>query len=152
MQVFLHFPCRFLTNTYLREEAPNSHVVEQRVEWQVLILLYVSWYIFFCSALIYQKSDTDWVFVVKAVCIWCALQFFLSDVCYSLRYVHCSVEYMKLNFFTGMILTLTCCGSDTLFSITSLGGSWFHSNSAVKLAFDGGSFLLSLPQLSRLWW
>ncbi|KAE9447138.1 hypothetical protein C3L33_20949, partial [Rhododendron williamsianum] len=27
--------CRFLTNNYLREEAPNSHVVEQRVEWQV---------------------------------------------------------------------------------------------------------------------
>lgn len=26
---------RFLTNSYLREEAPNSHVVEQRVEWQV---------------------------------------------------------------------------------------------------------------------
>ncbi|KAK9020514.1 hypothetical protein V6N11_010536 [Hibiscus sabdariffa] len=24
---------RFLTNAYLREEAPNSHVVEQRVEW-----------------------------------------------------------------------------------------------------------------------
>lgn len=28
-----HCPCRFLTNAYLREEAPNSHVVEQRVEW-----------------------------------------------------------------------------------------------------------------------
>lgn len=26
---------RFFTNNYLREEAPNSHVVEQRVEWQV---------------------------------------------------------------------------------------------------------------------
>ncbi|XP_022763447.1 protein unc-50 homolog isoform X2 [Durio zibethinus] len=26
-------PCRFSTNAYLREEAPNSHVVEQRVEW-----------------------------------------------------------------------------------------------------------------------
>jgi hypothetical protein len=26
------FQCRFLTNSYLREE-PNSHVVEQRVEW-----------------------------------------------------------------------------------------------------------------------
>ncbi|KAI9181090.1 hypothetical protein LWI29_011697 [Acer saccharum] len=25
--------CWFLTNTYLREESPNSHVVEQRVEW-----------------------------------------------------------------------------------------------------------------------
>ncbi|KAF5937103.1 hypothetical protein HYC85_024609 [Camellia sinensis] len=25
--------CWFLTNNYLREEAPNSHVVEQRVEW-----------------------------------------------------------------------------------------------------------------------
>ncbi|KAJ0989818.1 hypothetical protein J5N97_008174 [Dioscorea zingiberensis] len=25
--------CWFLTNTYLREEAPNSHVVEQHVEW-----------------------------------------------------------------------------------------------------------------------
>ncbi|KAK9165834.1 hypothetical protein Scep_001025 [Stephania cephalantha] len=25
--------CWFLTNTYLREEAPNSHAVEQRVEW-----------------------------------------------------------------------------------------------------------------------
>ncbi|KAJ6965108.1 protein unc-50 [Populus alba x Populus x berolinensis] len=25
--------CWFLTNAYLREEAPNSHVVEQRVEW-----------------------------------------------------------------------------------------------------------------------
>lgn len=32
-------PCRFLTNAYLREEAPNSHVVEQRVEWQVQRLL-----------------------------------------------------------------------------------------------------------------
>ncbi|CDO97222.1 unnamed protein product [Coffea canephora] len=28
--------CWFLTNNYLREEVPNSHVVEQRVEWQVL--------------------------------------------------------------------------------------------------------------------
>nr|GMD02672.1 protein unc-50 homolog [Ipomoea batatas] len=27
--------CWFLTNNYLREETPNSHVVEQRVEWQV---------------------------------------------------------------------------------------------------------------------
>ncbi|KAG6761364.1 hypothetical protein POTOM_034579 [Populus tomentosa] len=27
--------CWFLTNAYLREEAPNSHVVEQRVEWQI---------------------------------------------------------------------------------------------------------------------
>lgn len=37
-----HCPFRFLTNSYLREEAPfNSHVVEQRVEWQVWkILLY----------------------------------------------------------------------------------------------------------------
>ncbi|XP_020702171.1 protein unc-50 homolog [Dendrobium catenatum] len=26
-------PVRFLTNAYLREESPNSHVVEQRVEW-----------------------------------------------------------------------------------------------------------------------
>ncbi|RZC45143.1 hypothetical protein C5167_038088 [Papaver somniferum] len=25
--------CWFLTNSYLREESPNSHVVEQRVEW-----------------------------------------------------------------------------------------------------------------------
>ncbi|KAJ6804080.1 protein unc-50-like protein [Iris pallida] len=25
--------CWFLTNSYLREETPNSHVVEQRVEW-----------------------------------------------------------------------------------------------------------------------
>ncbi|GAB4852873.1 hypothetical protein Ancab_017070 [Ancistrocladus abbreviatus] len=25
--------CWFLTNNYLREEVPNSHVVEQRVEW-----------------------------------------------------------------------------------------------------------------------
>ncbi|XP_044481065.1 protein unc-50 homolog isoform X1 [Mangifera indica] len=25
--------CWFLTNAYLREESPNSHVVEQRVEW-----------------------------------------------------------------------------------------------------------------------
>ncbi|XP_062090321.1 uncharacterized protein LOC133796702 isoform X1 [Humulus lupulus] len=25
--------CWFITNSYLREEAPNSHVVEQRVEW-----------------------------------------------------------------------------------------------------------------------
>ncbi|ERN05715.1 protein unc-50 homolog isoform X1 [Amborella trichopoda] len=25
--------CWFLTNTYLREETPNSHAVEQRVEW-----------------------------------------------------------------------------------------------------------------------
>ncbi|CAN1192470.1 Protein unc-50 homolog [Linum perenne] len=24
---------KFLTNSYLREESPNSHVVEQRVEW-----------------------------------------------------------------------------------------------------------------------
>ncbi|XP_059313974.1 uncharacterized protein LOC132064851 [Lycium ferocissimum] len=27
--------CWFLTNNYLREEAPSSHAVEQRVEWQV---------------------------------------------------------------------------------------------------------------------
>ncbi|KAH1047277.1 hypothetical protein J1N35_038061 [Gossypium stocksii] len=32
--VFLATCCWFLTNAYLREEAPNSHVVEQRVEWQ----------------------------------------------------------------------------------------------------------------------
>ncbi|KAJ0011255.1 hypothetical protein Pint_33850 [Pistacia integerrima] len=31
--------CWFLTNSYLREESPNSHVVEQRVEWQVRKLL-----------------------------------------------------------------------------------------------------------------
>ncbi|KAL3814269.1 hypothetical protein ACJIZ3_015537 [Penstemon smallii] len=48
--------CWFLTNTYLREEAPNSHVVEQRVEWlyafdvhcnsffPVFVLLYVIHY------------------------------------------------------------------------------------------------------------
>ncbi|KAH7518040.1 hypothetical protein FEM48_Zijuj09G0128400 [Ziziphus jujuba var. spinosa] len=34
--------CWFLTNAYLREEAPNSHVVEQRVEWQVLNLLFAT--------------------------------------------------------------------------------------------------------------
>ncbi|KAK4799530.1 hypothetical protein SAY86_024895 [Trapa natans] len=28
--------CWFLTNSYLREEAPSSYAVEQRVEWQVL--------------------------------------------------------------------------------------------------------------------
>ncbi|KAF8406263.1 hypothetical protein HHK36_008348 [Tetracentron sinense] len=32
--------CWFLTNAYLREEATNSHVVEQRVEWQPISLLY----------------------------------------------------------------------------------------------------------------
>lgn len=31
--IFLATCCWFLTNAYLREEAPNSHVVEQRVEW-----------------------------------------------------------------------------------------------------------------------
>ncbi|KAK9020513.1 hypothetical protein V6N11_010536 [Hibiscus sabdariffa] len=31
--VILATSCWFLTNAYLREEAPNSHVVEQRVEW-----------------------------------------------------------------------------------------------------------------------
>ncbi|XP_028185649.1 protein unc-50 homolog isoform X2 [Glycine soja] len=31
--VFLATFCWFLTNSYLREEAPNSYVVEQRVEW-----------------------------------------------------------------------------------------------------------------------
>ncbi|EOX98360.1 UNC-50 family protein isoform 2, partial [Theobroma cacao] len=31
--VFLATCCWSLTNAYLREEAPNSHVVEQRVEW-----------------------------------------------------------------------------------------------------------------------
>ncbi|XP_007042529.2 PREDICTED: protein unc-50 homolog isoform X2 [Theobroma cacao] len=31
--VFLATSCWSLTNAYLREEAPNSHVVEQRVEW-----------------------------------------------------------------------------------------------------------------------
>ncbi|XP_022763450.1 protein unc-50 homolog isoform X5 [Durio zibethinus] len=31
--VFLATCCWFSTNAYLREEAPNSHVVEQRVEW-----------------------------------------------------------------------------------------------------------------------
>lgn len=35
LKLCFHCLCRFLTNTYLREEAPNSHVVEQRVEWQV---------------------------------------------------------------------------------------------------------------------
>ncbi|KAH1098815.1 hypothetical protein J1N35_015736 [Gossypium stocksii] len=34
--VFLATCCWFLTNAYLREEAPNSHVVEQWVEWQRL--------------------------------------------------------------------------------------------------------------------
>ncbi|CAN6685616.1 unnamed protein product [Malus baccata var. baccata] len=29
----LAYCAAFLTNSYLREEAPNSHVVEQRVEW-----------------------------------------------------------------------------------------------------------------------
>ncbi|CAI8604909.1 unnamed protein product [Vicia faba] len=31
--IFLATFCWFLTNSYLREEAPNSYVVEQRVEW-----------------------------------------------------------------------------------------------------------------------
>ncbi|CAN1192471.1 Protein unc-50 homolog [Linum perenne] len=31
--VLLATACWFLTNSYLREESPNSHVVEQRVEW-----------------------------------------------------------------------------------------------------------------------
>ncbi|RYR37258.1 hypothetical protein Ahy_A09g042172 isoform D [Arachis hypogaea] len=31
--LFLATFCWFLTNAYLREEAPNSYVVEQRVEW-----------------------------------------------------------------------------------------------------------------------
>ncbi|KVH93312.1 UNC-50-like protein, partial [Cynara cardunculus var. scolymus] len=31
----LAYCATFLTNTYLLEETPNSHVVEQRVEWQV---------------------------------------------------------------------------------------------------------------------
>ncbi|KAF8404950.1 hypothetical protein HHK36_009845 [Tetracentron sinense] len=34
--VILATCCWFLTNSYLREETPNSHVVEQRVEWQVM--------------------------------------------------------------------------------------------------------------------
>ncbi|EXB63681.1 hypothetical protein L484_027024 [Morus notabilis] len=36
MGILLATFCWFITNSYLREEAPNSHVVEQRVEWQVL--------------------------------------------------------------------------------------------------------------------
>ncbi|XP_020582807.1 protein unc-50 homolog isoform X2 [Phalaenopsis equestris] len=31
--IVLATSCWFLTNSYLREESPNSHVVEQRVEW-----------------------------------------------------------------------------------------------------------------------
>ncbi|GAB2218158.1 hypothetical protein Droror1_Dr00001376 [Drosera rotundifolia] len=50
--------CWFLTNNYLREETPNSHVVEQRVEWlyafdvhcnaffPMFVLLYVVHYFF----------------------------------------------------------------------------------------------------------
>ncbi|WMV12825.1 hypothetical protein MTR67_006210 [Solanum verrucosum] len=38
--------CWFLTNNYLREEAPSSHAVEQRVEWQVQNLS-ISNFIFF---------------------------------------------------------------------------------------------------------
>ncbi|GFY89561.1 UNC-50 family protein [Actinidia rufa] len=34
----LAYCAAFLTNNYLLEEAPNSHVVEQRVEWQVRTL------------------------------------------------------------------------------------------------------------------
>ncbi|XP_024021293.1 protein unc-50 homolog isoform X2 [Morus notabilis] len=33
MGILLATFCWFITNSYLREEAPNSHVVEQRVEW-----------------------------------------------------------------------------------------------------------------------
>ncbi|CAI0557622.1 unnamed protein product [Linum tenue] len=36
--VLLATSCWFLTNSYLREEAPNSHVVEQRVEWKVVCI------------------------------------------------------------------------------------------------------------------
>lgn len=35
--LFLKCYFRFLTNSYLREEAPSSYAVEQRVEWQVLM-------------------------------------------------------------------------------------------------------------------
>ncbi|KAG6793136.1 hypothetical protein POTOM_002327 [Populus tomentosa] len=38
--------CWFLTNAYLREEAPNSHVVEQRVEWQICPFLSLMLYAF----------------------------------------------------------------------------------------------------------
>ncbi|KAG5074915.1 hypothetical protein JHK84_056146 [Glycine max] len=70
--VFLATFCWFLTNGYLREEAPNSYVVEQRVE------------------------------------------------------------------------------CDPLFSISSIGGSWFHSSIAVKSAVHGWRFILSLSKFLRL--
>ena len=42
-------------------------------------------------------------------------------------------------------------GSNTLFFVTAAGSTWFYTCTAVKSAFHGGSFLLSLPQLFRLW-
>ncbi|XP_057964875.1 uncharacterized protein LOC131155638 isoform X1 [Malania oleifera] len=57
--------CWLLTNAYLREEAPNSHVVEQRVEWlyafdvhcnsffPMFVMLYGNCYANMCSALVF---------------------------------------------------------------------------------------------------
>lgn len=42
----------------------------------------------FSSNLPLVNFSTNWVFVVKAVCVWRSLQFFLPDVCCTLRYVY----------------------------------------------------------------
>ncbi|RRT38226.1 hypothetical protein B296_00051128, partial [Ensete ventricosum] len=54
----------FLTNTYMREETPSSHAVEQRVEW--------------------YHIKTDVYIYQQAVCFRRSLQLFLSSIRFAL--------------------------------------------------------------------
>lgn len=86
--------CWFLTNSYLREEAPNSHVVEQRVEWlyafdvhcnsffPAFILLYVIQY--FVSPILIAHGFfpvlLSNLFFMAAICYYHYLNFLGYDV------------------------------------------------------------------------
>jgi len=126
--VFFHFLfagivlatlCWFLTNSYLREE-PNSHVVEQRVEW--LYAFDVHCNSFFPAFVILYGKQYQYIFVYLNFCLQL-------------------VWYLILKVF--MI-------SASIFSVTSVGRAWLLSSTFIESTLCGGNFLLSLPELSRI--
>ena len=87
-------PCRFLTNSYLREEAPNSHVVEQRVEWQVYNPYFIqfSHYYFpmlsICPLMCIQCVN-DYRSIYFQVVYSCFCNMFLAFVAFLLQLLSC---------------------------------------------------------------
>jgi hypothetical protein len=72
-------------------------------------------------------------------------------------FLHLS-SYMVIPFFpismivsTSMVYHLTVSLlSASIFSVASVGSTWLLSSPVIKPTFNGGNFLLSLPELSRI--